>query len=232
MVFHRPIQMQEDGQKRKTAALLGENHSLTSCDIRLAEALEKFPELLKSKNKAIAKKRLKAIKNEISYEGDSPTFSLEKDLQKYLSSNWEETPFHEEWELQKTGVLKEGKYSTGEIGEIDLLAKHRKEKRCLVIELKRDQSSDETVGQILRYMGWVKKNLPGENGKVQGLIISETTDDRIRYALECVPDISLELYCFANGKPVFKDAWLVGFEFMLKKLSPQQQEEVLRKLKG
>jgi hypothetical protein len=217
--------------ERKTACLLEENHSRTSTDIRLAEALEEFPELLECKKKTTASKRLKTIKNGVTYGGNRPTFSFEKDLQKYLSCNWRETPFHEKWELQKTGFLKEGKYNTGEIGELDLLGKHRKEKRWLVIELKRDQSSDETVGQILRYMGWVKKNLAGENGKVQGLIISETTDDRIKYALECVPDISLKVYRFENEKPVFKDAGVVDLEFMLEKLSPQQKEELLRKLK-
>ncbi|HPD60477.1 MAG TPA: endonuclease NucS [Thermodesulfobacteriota bacterium] len=218
--------------ERKTAGLLGETHVRTSSDIRLAEGLEQFPELLlECKNKTSAQKRLKAIRNEVHYESDRPTFKFEKDFQKCLNANWEETPFHEEWELQKTGFLKEGKYNTGEIGELDLLAKHRKEERWLVVELKREQSSDETVGQILRYMGWVKKNLAGENGKVQGFIISETTDARIRYALVCVPDISLKVYRFENGKPVFKDAEDVYLESMLKKLSPEQTEELIRKLK-
>jgi len=220
----------EGWSERKTARLLGEKHSLTSPDIRLAEALDKFPELLKCKNKTNAKRMLNEIKKAGTYKGDRPTFRLEKDLQKYLNSNWEETPFHEEWKLQKRGVLKEGQYNTGEIGELDLLGKHRKEQRWLIIELKRGQSSDETVGQILRYMGWVKENLAGENGKVQGLIISETADDRMRYALVCVPDISLKLYHFENGKPMFKDAQVAYVESIMKKLSPQQRKELIRRL--
>jgi hypothetical protein len=45
------------------------------------------------------------------------------------------------------------------IGNIDLLAIDKKNKEFVVIELKKGRSSDAVIGQILRYMGWVKDKL-------------------------------------------------------------------------
>jgi len=46
-----------------------------------------------------------------------------------------------------------------DIGKIDLLAHHKKGKAWLVVEIKRNQSSDDTVGQAPRYMGYVREHL-------------------------------------------------------------------------
>jgi hypothetical protein len=70
-----------------------------------------------------------------------------------------------------------------EIGRIDILAYHRDRKHWLVIELKRNQTSDETVGQILRYIAWVRRHLAGEGEHVEGVIIAQASDDRLHYAL-------------------------------------------------
>ncbi len=80
------------------------------------------------------------------------------------------------------------------MGKIDLLAKHLREPRWLVIELKREQSADQTVGQVLRYMGWVKKHLAKPEDKVSGLIITRVTDHALPYALAMVPEIDLQTY--------------------------------------
>ena len=77
---------------------------------------------------------------------------------------------------------------------IDLLARHKKEPKWLVVELKRGQSSDQTVGQVLRYMGWVRENLASPEEKVQGLIISHSEDKKIRYALKHTSNVELNLY--------------------------------------
>ena len=63
------------------------------------------------------------------------------------------------------------KYRT-DVGEIDLLAKHKRKNAWLVIELKRGRTSDIAVGQALRYRGWwVRKRLAARNEKVKTLII-------------------------------------------------------------
>ncbi len=84
-------------------------------------------------------------------------------------------------------------YPTG-IGRIDLLAKHRNEPRWLVVELKRNQSSDKTVGQVLRYMGWVKKHLAADEETVEGLVISHSGDEQLDYALAPVPAVKAKRY--------------------------------------
>ncbi len=82
---------------------------------------------------------------------------------------------------------KYGKFDTQEVGEMDFLAIDEKGD-LVVIELKRN-STDVTLGQILRYMGWVNKNLCKENQKVKGLILAETKDNRLEYALTVIPDV-------------------------------------------
>lgn len=218
--------------KSKTAALLGEGKVTTSEDIRLAKAIDKYPQLLNCNTKSDANKRLKEIQTGITYEGDRSTFHFEKDLQKHLNSNWSEIPLFKEWKLEKKDALREGRYNTGVVGEIDLLARYREENRWLVIELKRDQSSDETIGQILRYMGWVKENLLGINGKVEGLIICEVADENVRYALKCVPDVNLKIYSFENGKIIFKNAEDAYSESLINRMSSDQRKELIEKLQG
>ena len=39
---------------------------------------------------------------------------------------------------------------------VDILVYNEQTKNYVVIELKRDQSSDDTFGELTRYMGWVK----------------------------------------------------------------------------
>ena len=70
-----------------------------------------------------------------------------------------------------------------EIGRIDPLAKHKDKPKWLVIELKRNQASDDTMGQVNRYMGWVKSNLAQEGEEVYGLIIARDMPERLKYAL-------------------------------------------------
>lgn len=82
---------------------------------------------------------------------------------------------------------KHGRFDTQEVGEMDFLAID-KNGDLVVIELKRN-STDKTLGQILRYMGWVNKNLCKENQKVKGIIIAETKDNRLEYALTIVPNV-------------------------------------------
>jgi len=82
---------------------------------------------------------------------------------------------------------KYGKFDTQEVGEMDFLAIDEKGD-LVVIELKRN-STDVTLGQILRYMGWVKRKLCKENQRVKGIIIAETKDNRLEYALSIVPDV-------------------------------------------
>lgn len=53
------------------------------------------------------------------------------------------------------------------------------------------------MGQTLRYIGWVKKNLAKEDQKVQGIIITfeGDPDSRLKYALEPIKEfVQLKFY--------------------------------------
>jgi hypothetical protein len=123
-------------------------------------------------------------------EGPGEEFVLEKHLEDFLVANFG-TIFKGELELyvdpegNKGGqqypiVGEDGK----EIGRIDILAKERGTGSFVVIELKKGRESDTVVGQILRYMGWVKENLCDQGQPVQGLMICKDEDERLRYALK------------------------------------------------
>jgi hypothetical protein len=121
-------------------------------------------------------------------------FSLERHLHDFLRDNWDRTELGSEWELLiEGGDLVGYEYPTG-VGRIDLLAHHRTDKRWLVIELKRGQTSDSTVGQVARYVGWIRENLAGEDEVVEGLVIAHRGDDKTRYALSVVPGIDFSTY--------------------------------------
>ena len=52
-----------------------------------------------------------------------------------------------------------------------------------MIELKRGKTSDATIGQIMRYMGWVRHNIAEENQEVKGIIIAKEFDDALTYGV-------------------------------------------------
>lgn len=77
-------------------------------------------------------------------------------------------------------------FPTGDAGRIDLLCMDAKG-NPVVVELKRDDSSDHVVGQLARYIGFViEKHLP-PGRQVRGIIIAHAHDEQLRYALKAVP---------------------------------------------
>ena len=64
----------------------------------------------------------------------------------------------------------------------------------LVIELKRGRTSDVVVGQIQRYMGYVKEELLEPGQVVKGLIIGKEDDLRLRRALSVCQNIEFYKY--------------------------------------
>ena len=67
-------------------------------------------------------------------------------------------------------------------------------KTVLVIELKRGQASDRVVGQIHRYMGYVKDEVLEKGQKLKGLIIGLKPDQGLKRALSMCPDIEFRRY--------------------------------------
>jgi hypothetical protein len=79
-----------------------------------------------------------------------------------------------------------------DVGRIDILAVDSNG-NLVVIELKVDQAPDKVVGQLMRYMGWVKRHVAG--GKIiRGIIIGQSISDKIRYATADLPNVELREY--------------------------------------
>jgi len=74
-------------------------------------------------------------------------------------------------------------------GRLDLLCQDRCN-NWVVVELKRDQGTDQVVGQVLRYMGWVKEH--HRTDKVRGIIIVGKMDQALSYAIKAVSNIQVK----------------------------------------
>lgn len=122
-------------------------------------------------------------------------FALERHLHDYMFDNWDMLDLAQEWDIYtRDGEPEAGYEFRTPIGRIDLLAKHKREPRWLVIELKREKSSDAVVGQVLRYMGWVQKHLSENDETVEGLVVATEGDPQLHYALTVVPLVSFQSY--------------------------------------
>jgi len=64
----------------------------------------------------------------------------------------------------------------------------------LIIELKRGRASDVVIGQIQRYMGFVKDELLENDQQVKGLIIGLEADNRLKRALSVCNNIDFYRY--------------------------------------
>ena len=62
-----------------------------------------------------------------------------------------------------------------------------------VLELKLSHGPDKAMGQLMRYMGWVRQHLA--NGReVHGVIVAKNMSERLRYAALAVPGVTLLEY--------------------------------------
>lgn len=172
---------------RTTAKCLGVGHSTVQRDFEILE----YPDLQACRNASEARERIKSMKHGASKA--SLIAESEDSLQELIFDRWEQLALGREWSI--VGHFRMGKYYAGQIGDMDILAKHKEqENRYLVIELKKDKRPDDAVGQVLRYMGWVKINMAGDQGIVEGCIVCGSLDDRLLYALVPVPSVSLHRY--------------------------------------
>jgi hypothetical protein len=121
-------------------------------------------------------------------------FGLERHLHEFLRDNWDQLDLGREWRIYEQDGEEAGYEYPCDVGRIDLLAQHRKTGNLLVIELKRNQTGDATVGQVLRYMGWVRRKLAPDGATVEGLIIAHTVEPGLLYAVEAAKDVQVMLY--------------------------------------
>lgn len=119
-------------------------------------------------------------------------FYMEQQLEDFIIRNWDETEFGKKYNLiYEDGELRSQQFQT-DIGRIDILAKEKSNDNYVVIELKRNQTSDDTVGQVTRYMGWIQDKFKDEN--VKGVIVAGKYDEKLYYAQRMLPNVEVFLY--------------------------------------
>jgi len=82
-------------------------------------------------------------------------------------------------------------YST-DVGIIDLLCID-KNKKFVILEIKKEKGSDKAIGQITRYMGWVKENL-ANNKEVRGIVIVHEIDKKLEYSASVLRNVEVKYY--------------------------------------
>ena len=125
---------------------------------------------------------------------DPSVFALEKHLEDFLVQNWKQTELGKQFDIyQEDGELVGQQYPS-DTGPIDILAVSKDKQTLLVVELKKGRVSDVVVGQIQRYMGYVKDELAEDGQAVRGIIIGLDDDLKIKRALSVTQNIEFFRY--------------------------------------
>lgn len=136
--------------------------------------------------------------NEETEDGDESgqteaAFALEYQLRDFLSQNLHSIQVcgaHLKLFVDPTG--RDGVEFQTPVGAIDILAVDDSG-AFFVFELKRARSPDHAIGQLARYMGWLKQTLARETG-VHGVIVAKEIGPKLRYAASVIPNVDLLEY--------------------------------------
>lgn len=112
-------------------------------------------------------------------QGDGE-FAFESDLRDYLAKNL--SKLEPGLRLYEDEGVNGVEYPAG--GRfIDILAVDR-EGGLVVVELKVSRGYDRVVGQLFRYMGWIRQNLADTGQRVRGIIVAREATADLRIACE------------------------------------------------
>ena len=120
-------------------------------------------------------------------------FALETHLEEFIYENWSNINWGSRMELYKTDE-QDGRQFPAGTWSIDFLAVDKDKDDLVVVELKRGKTSDATVGQLLRYINWVKENIAGKGQGVRGIIIARDVDEALNYAIKNLEYVEVKTY--------------------------------------
>jgi len=151
-------------------------------------------------------------KSEEFEEQEEMTFEMESQLRDFIAYNLQSI-FISGKKLQlyinSSGIS--GIEFQTDVGNIDILAVNDSG-NFFVFELKRAAAPDKAIGQLTRYMGWVKQTL-AKGQDVQGIIVAKAISDKLRYATSVIPNVTLfEYQVRFNLKPTESFTTIINVE--------------------
>lgn len=136
-----------------------------------------------------------SVQEEVQFDNpqSEQEFAYEKDLQQFLIKN---LPLIEPGlRLYEEDDIKGIEFDVG--GRfVDILAVDSSE-NLVVIELKVSKAYDKVVGQLLRYIGWIKNNMATDGQRVRGMIIGRVISYDLKIACSELKDVQLFEYSLA-----------------------------------
>lgn len=120
-------------------------------------------------------------------------FALETHLEEFIDKNWHHIDFGRKLK-RYTSEDENGRQFPAGQWSIDFLCTDDMSGDLVVVELKKGQTSDATVGQILRYIAWVEENIADQDQRVEGIIVARDIDEALRYAVKNQPHIHVLTY--------------------------------------
>ncbi len=120
-------------------------------------------------------------------------FALETHLEEFLDRNWDSIDFGAKLERYKEGDQDGRQFPAGR-WYIDFLCTDKLTGDFVVVELKRGQTGDSTIGQVLRYMQYIKEKVARPDQSVRGIIIAKDIDEALMYAVRGLPNVSVLTY--------------------------------------
>jgi hypothetical protein len=177
---------------------LSTSHQLRSALRHLGWTLQETPtevRLIKPVPQATPELVDKVLGTDEAMDDDrgEPFFTLEYQLRDFLASNIGTIRIngrHLHLYVDATG--REGIEFPSAVGPIDILAVDERNS-FFVFELKRANSPDRAIGQVARYMGWVRQTI-GKGQEVFGVIVAKSISKNLRYAASIIPNIHLFEY--------------------------------------
>ena len=126
--------------------------------------------------------------------GYSAGFILEAHLEAFLAGHWKSMSWGRLLQICEGPDGQSGHQFVTPIGRIDFLCIDQVTNALVVVELKRGRPSDMVIGQVARYMGYVRSHLAMPGQSVEGLIVAHEADDALRYAVAAFPGLKLMTY--------------------------------------
>lgn len=117
----------------------------------------------------------------------------EKYVQKFMEKNFDAVFSDLNLKLYEDNPDQNGFQYVTPVGKLDFLTVDKTNGDFVVVELKIGKVHDAALGQIQRYMGYVKKEMAGDK-TVRGILLGEEIDDKTNYALLIAPTVEFRKY--------------------------------------